>query len=142
LQLSAALTGDVVAAASRTRRRTFWVVPFPSGASTVICVALGMVSTRAKVVGAELRETRSPTSRSFVKDVLVPLIVVVLFAVVVPAICVELVIVVGEKSQLDAAMRFPMVAGASGVSWETVVPLPRSQPYDTRSNGVPSVSCT
>jgi hypothetical protein len=40
----------------------------------------------------------------------VPLIVVVLLAVVVPAICVELVIVVGEKSQLEAAMRLPMVA--------------------------------
>ena len=110
MQLSAAFTGEVVAAASRTRRRIACVVPFPSGASTVICVELGMVSTRAKVVGAEERETRSPTSRSVMKAVLVPLIVVVLLAVVVPAIWVELVIVVGEKSQLEAAMRSPMVA--------------------------------
>src|SRR6185436_14513757 len=104
LQVSLALIGVVVEAASRMRRAMVWVVPLPSAEATVMCVSSAIALTRAYVVGADDRETRSPTVSSLVKQVPPlpqlpePTIAVVAFAVVVPETAVDVEIEFTEKS--------------------------------------------
>src|SRR5438045_4092085 len=108
--------GVVVEADSRTRRPIVCVVPLPSGEATVRCVSSVSALTRAKVDGADDSATRSPTVTSVVKHVPPlphepePTIAVVALAVVVPAMPVELAIVLFEKSHELAAMRAPRLA--------------------------------